>query len=166
MIQMGEQPVRLRKEVVEHFRDVNSISGLNCKPRIKLLIEEFDDRNRAAYLEVISRAIKGLDRGPAAIFLDPDTGLQPESGSYNDTHVLSSEIRAIWDFLRAGDVLVLYQHQDNRAAREWIERKRLQFACALRLEGERAKLVKLAYAPDIAKDVAFYFIEKNFSAGW
>jgi hypothetical protein len=151
--------LRLRSEVVAHFRDVTSIAMLKSRVEIKLLKDEF--RDREAYLESIKASIRALGEGPAIVFLDPDTGIEPESGNYDETHVLAVEAIEIWKSLRLGDVLVLYQHQDNRAGREWVQRKRVQFANALRIEGPQSRHVKLANAPDIAKDVAFYFVRKN-----
>jgi hypothetical protein len=159
MIKVGEKNIHLRREVIEHFRrDVNSIVGLPCSATIKLLRDEFGDRE--AYLQSINAAIGALDESPSVVFLDPDTGLEPESGNYNSTHVRSVEVQEIWKSLRPGDVLVFYQHQDNRSGREWIERKRIQFESALGIMDPLAQRVELAYGQGIARDVAFYFAKK------
>ncbi len=121
--------------------------------------DEFTDHR--GYLESINTAIHALGQDPSVIFLDPDTSLELGGHVHNQTHVLEAEIREIWSFIRPKDVLVLYQHQDNRAGREWIQRERRQFAEALGFNGQMSNMVKGAYAPDIANDVAFYFVQKS-----
>jgi len=46
----------------------------------------------------------------------PDTGLEPR-GNAGLEYVRESELLQIWAGMRAGDVLVLYQHQTNKNAR-------------------------------------------------
>ena len=158
-LKIGKETVPLRWEVVEHFRNVKAISGLRCSPRIKLLDDEFGDRT--VYRRAIEACLQSMEEGPAVVFLDPDTGLEPESQKHDLTHVRAIEIQEIWKLLRSGDVMVFYQHQDNRNGSEWIERKRVQFARALEIDDPLGQRVKLAHAPEIAKDVAFYFIRRD-----
>ena len=87
-------------------------------------------------------------------FLDPDTGLEPEKTTKPE-HVLESEARDIWGAMRQGDVLVLYQHA--KRATGWVETTRRQFASALGVNGG----VKLAWGPNVAPDVAFFYCVKN-----
>ena len=93
---------------------------------------------------------------PGIVFLDPDTGLQPRVAG--PEHVLESELAEIWHALLPGDVMVFYQHQTNRKGTPWIEPKKAQFE---RVLGVRQGSAKLARAAGIARDVAFFFIEKN-----
>jgi hypothetical protein len=65
------------------------------------------------------------------VFLNPDTGLEPEKPSFE--HVLESEFSVIWRALDTGDVLVFYQHQTNRNGQPWIHPKKLQFESAIGL---------------------------------
>jgi len=154
----GEQ-VPIPAELLKHFRDVNSICNLDRKLKIETFKEPFtnDATARKNYLETLIRTVRDRDVGPSIVFLDPDTGLEPNGGQFNSTHVTGDEVQEIWKALREGDLLVFYQHQDNRAGREWIERKRTQFANAIKID---IALVKKAHAPRIANDVAFYFIQK------
>lgn len=55
-------------------------------------------------------------------------------------------------------MLVLYQHQTNRRGESWIKPKQIQLANALGLSGDA---VKLAHGPDIAKDVVFFYTQKD-----
>jgi hypothetical protein len=53
---------------------------------------------------------------------------------------------------------VFYQHQTNRNGTAWIEPKKLQFERALSIGQGGAKVAR---APGIARDVVFFFIQKN-----
>ena len=158
-IEIDGESVDIAKEVIQHFRDSTSIRSISKSVRTELLAAEFHDRKD--YLQLIKSAIDSRPHHPGIVFLDPDTGLEPESGNYNPTHVLRSELAEIWQFLRSGDLLVLYQHEDNRAGAEWKDRKRLQFANALDQFGILPENVKVAYAENIARDVAFFFVQKS-----
>jgi hypothetical protein len=103
------------------------------------------------------RRIRSRVQRPGIVFLDPDTGLEP-AGSTGPQHVLDSEVESIWEALSPNDVMVFYQHQTNRNGTPWIKPKKLQLEQALKV---RQGATKLAYAPKIARDVAFFFIEKK-----
>lgn len=72
-------------------------------------------------------------------------------------HVLASEARAIWDKMKSGDVFAFYQHQTNRSGQTWIEPKRDQLCEAL---GVPVETLKIAKAPGIARDVAFFYTQR------
>jgi hypothetical protein len=71
-------------------------------------------------------------------------------------HVLEFEVKAIWEKLRVGDVLVFYQHQTNRAGKPWVEAKKKQLAHTLGVKDESLKMAK----GSIAKDVVFFYCGK------
>ncbi len=148
----------IAKEVIQHFRNVDSIRNLVCPVAIEVLQEEFSDRTK--YLQAVIGAIQARRIRPGIIFLDPDTGLQPPGGKYGPTHVLDSELGEVWRSLEPLDVLVFYQHQTNRAGDPWIESKKSQFAKAI---GSQMDQVKHAHAPgwNTARDVAFFFLAKQ-----
>jgi len=73
-------------------------------------------------------------------------------------HVPESELPGIWNETRAGDVLVFYQHQTNRSGTPWIEPKKAQFERALAIDAGSAGMMR---AVEIARDVAFFFVEKS-----
>lgn len=73
-------------------------------------------------------------------------------------HATKKEVRKIWDALKPEDVFVFYQHQTNRTGESWIKPKQIQLANALGLpEGA----VKRAYGIEIAKDVVFFYAQKD-----
>ncbi|MGD0481986.1 MAG: hypothetical protein ABSA42_17585 [Terracidiphilus sp.] len=165
-ISIDTESAQISDEVIRHFRDVDSIRGLKCGVAIELLKDRFAHKERGDYLRYITSAIHKRKEHPGVVFLDPDTGLEPQGQGPGPKHVCKAgpkhvcelEVAIIWAALSAGDLLVLYQHQDNRAGNEWKDRKRRQFAEAL---GARESEVKMAFAEDVASDVAFYFVKKN-----
>ncbi|HEY3325116.1 MAG TPA: hypothetical protein VGP72_31975 [Planctomycetota bacterium] len=62
--------------------------------------------------------------GRRVVFLDPDNGLAGKNAT--DAHVRPEHLQEVWDALRTGDVLVLYQHGYRVA--DWPEVKRTQVA--------------------------------------
>jgi len=52
---------------------------------------------------------------------------------------------------------VFYQHETNKAGKPWIEEKRVQFASAIGVPGDK---VGVASGPKIAKDVVFFHASK------
>ena len=158
-IELDGEEVPVPTELLTHFRDVNSICNLACELRIETFKEPFtnDSTARQNYTESLIQVIRNHKVDPVIVFLDPDTGLEPESGTLNSSHVSKTEVGLVWNALKSGDIALFYQHQDNRAGREWIERKRTQFANAIKID---IALVKKAHASSIASDVAFYFIQK------
>jgi hypothetical protein len=113
----------------------------------------FEDR--PTHLQAVLALLAAFGRERCIVFLDPDTGLEPQNPSLD--HVLNHEARTIWNNMKNGDVFVFYQHQTNRAGQPWIEPKRSQLAEALQVQPDA---IKIAQAPDIANDVVFFFIQK------
>jgi hypothetical protein len=89
---------------------------------------------------------------PCIIFLDPDTGLEPKNPGL--AHTLKPELRQIWEAMRGNDLLVFYQHKTHET--KWIEPRREQFAKALDLPIEAAKIAQ----SKAATDVVFFFARK------
>jgi len=149
----------LPKEVRQHFRSVKAIQQMTSEVQIELIHEEFRDRN--LYLDQVKERIRSRQIHPGVVFLDPDTGLEP-AGHAGLQHVFNRELTAIWGALTPGDVLVFYQHKTNRNQEPWIKPKLGQFESAINADaGENNRIRgKLAYAPDVANDVAFFFATK------
>jgi hypothetical protein len=156
------EAVKVPPQVLKHFRSATSVSDIQCSARIEMFSLPFRDGNghldRENYLQQLLESIRSREEHPGVVFLDPDTGLEPLSGRATEKHVLATELVGIWRALTAGDFLVLYQHQTNRDGTEWIEPKKRQFEQALQCSEVKAKI---AQAPGIASDVAFFFVEKG-----
>ena len=144
----------LPAEVVEHFRDFRTIARLPKGRRsLEILPIEVPFVDRDRYLSAVIDTILESP-APSIVFLDPDTGLQPLRPSME--HILESELTAIWDRMRESDILVLYQHQTNRAGAPWIEPKRAQFEQAIGIAPGSARLASGA----AARDVVFFIASK------
>ena len=148
------QQVDVPQSVIAHFRDLRAVAAMRSKVRITVFDPIFDDRE--AYLQSLTAIQTAFARERCLVFLDPDTGLEPRNPGLE--HVLAGEASVIWGNLKPGDVFAFYQHQTNRAGQEWIEPKRLQLAQAL---GVPLDVLKIATAPAIAQDVAFYFAQRT-----
>jgi hypothetical protein len=156
-IEVGGDMVDIAKEVIQHFRDVNLIVNLKYRVAIEVLNSVFQDRH--SYLQQVVDAIKGRVNTPSIVFLDPDTGLQPQITRPDFTHVLNQELASIWGSLSADDVLVFYQHKTGMNNLPWIEPKLQQFVDAIGIDRGKAKY---AHSPGFnnANDVAFFYARK------
>lgn len=144
-------------EVLSHFRSIGNIEMLAGPAKVSVFDAPFFQSNRAEYHDAVAKYIRLRKDSRAIVFLDPDTGLEP-NGKADYKHILDDEVRIVWESLPKGWLLVFYQHQTNRAGLPWIEQKRAQLASALNLNYEE---VKLAQGPKIANDVAFLFAVKG-----
>jgi hypothetical protein len=154
-VEIDRKEVELNRVVIEQFRRAASIATMKCEARIDVVEDVLSDRRE--YQRKVLDRIRRRPRVPGIVFLDPDTGLAPR-GKANLTHVLETELAEIWRSMRAGDLMVFYQHQTNRNGEEWIEPKKLQFENALNIRPGGAKL---AHSLTIASDVAFFFVAKE-----
>lgn len=154
-LQIGEELVNLPVEVLKHFRDVNAITGMKCEPEVRLVLHEY--HHFGGYLRELTAEIGKLGPDAAIVFLDPDTGLEPRSGG-NFRHVRTCDLERIWNLLRSGDLLVLYQHRGRTEEKKWFEPNKTRFAEAIRIPSQQ---IGCAYAPEIAVDVAFYFVRRD-----
>ena len=143
----------LPAEVIAHFRNLRTISGIRSKARVTVFDCVFKDRG--AYLEAVLALLPAYARERCIVFLDPDTGLEPKNPGLE--HVRDAEAGAIWKGMKKGDVFVFYQHQTNRSGQPWIEPKREQLAMAL---GVKRNAIRVAYAPEIANDVVIFFTQR------
>jgi hypothetical protein len=141
------------EEVIAHFRNLRMIGGIASKVRVTVFDPVFEDR--AAHLQAVLALLPAFAQERCIVFLDPDTGL--ESQNPGQAHVLNDEAKDIWDAMKTGDVFAFYQHQTNRAGQPWVEPKQAQLAQAL---GVQLDVIRMAYAPDIANDVVFFFTQR------
>jgi hypothetical protein len=131
------------------------VESIQCPYKIEVVADDFSHRDD--YHELVIQRIKSRGLNPGIVFLDPDTGLEPQ-GKAGPQHVLESELSDIWENLLLDDLLVLYQHQTNRNRVPWVEAKKTQFEEALNVVQGSAKI---AQAPEVAPDVAFFYVKKT-----
>ena len=141
------------EEVISHFRDIRDIFRMGGGIQISVLDALF--QNRRDYAKRVLEFIGSYPDERCIVFLDPDTGLEPQKPSLN--HVLNGEAQQVWGAIKSGDSLAFYQHQTNRNGQPWIEPKRLQLARAL---GVREKDLCIGQASGKPKDVVLFFVTK------
>jgi hypothetical protein len=152
-LEVDGEEVALPVAVTRHFRQATAIAAIEAPVPVEVFADEFV--NRDEYHRTLLDRIRNRLANPGIVFLDPDTGLEPRSPSLD--HVLDGELATVWAELRAGDVLVVYQHQTNQAGRPWIPQKKEQFERAIGLPLGSAKLAR---SERIARDVAFFYSQK------
>jgi len=158
--QGGEPPrgVPLPHEVYEHFRDVRDVRDITrLQDRTGLTIEVFNEefcRPREGYFNSVEKEVTRERRAPLLVFLDPDTGIASKRAKLK--HVTDSELKRIYDVMREGDLLVLYQHARRR--KQWKEETGSQFAHALAVPKQR---VAMFACPELAADVVFFAVQKK-----
>jgi hypothetical protein len=152
-IEIEGQAFDIPPEVIAHFRNVRAVGSIDSKIRVAVFDPLFQDRQ--TYLQAVLALLPAYGRERCLVFLDPDTGLEPQTPSLE--HVLGTEVSAIWTSMKPGDVLVFYQHQTNRAGQPWIPQKQAQLAEALSVPQPS---IKIARGEAIARDVVFFFLQK------
>jgi hypothetical protein len=157
-LEIDGETVKLPSAVLQHFRQAKTITAIKSPAPVDVIADEFHDR--AKYFQTVLQRIRSRPSVPGIVFLDPDTGL--ESATPSLTHVLNTELSAVWNALQPGDVLVFYQHQTNRSGQPWVEPKKEQFERAL---GVPAGTAKTSKAESIARDVAFLYALKHNPIG-
>lgn len=152
-ITIDNKEIEIPAEVLSFFRSISNIQQINSKIKVAVLDREFEDR--IAYEKAAIDFINDYSRSRCLVFLDPDTGLEPANPDLK--HVLASEAQCLFQAIKPDDVFVFYQHKTNRNGQPWIEPKKKQLASAI---GVPCTEIKVAYGPDIANDVAFYYIRR------
>lgn len=153
-IDLAGQEKELPSEVRSHFRYINNINALWDGISISVFDQFFEDRK--AYQEAAIRYLAKLASEPRLVFLDPDTGLEP-NGQPTLKHVLETEAHAIWSELKAKEVFAFYQHKTNRNGNPWIEEKRTQLEKALKV---KEGTVQIGKSIKIANDVVIFYATK------
>jgi len=145
-VTIGGEKVKIPNAVVEHFRDIAKAAMIPCRAAVSVLDIPFQDRE--TYAQSVASSLKFFSQEKCVVLLDPDTGLAPVHPTM--AHVLDTEVRAIWEMLKSGDILVLYQHQTNRRGEKWMDPKKSQFERALGVPEGAAELAFESEAADVA----------------
>lgn len=145
----GQQD-NIPQEVIAHFRDMRNVASINSNIRVTVYDPLF--QNRDTYLQGVLAFISVYQEERCVVFLDPDTGLEPQNPSLD--HILESEVRAIWEGMKSTDLLVVYQHRTNRKGQSWIEPKREQ------LEGTIGRSVKTAKNSSTNPEAVLFYVQR------
>ena len=101
--------------VWEYFKSIERLIGLlkvvSHKP--KVVWQGFDHSARDTYLRRVVDVVRQRDAGPVVVFFDPDTGI--EKGHLGPHHASNRELKTVWEQIKPGDSVLLYQHA-------WMER--------------------------------------------
>jgi hypothetical protein len=150
-LQTEEGEVELPVQVWNHFSNLRHIERLGEATGLKIIVLDqlFDPGNRFDYISMICLHLEEINKeinSRKIIFLDPDTGIEPEKSSGYE-HVTRKDIEKIWKALSESDLLVIYQHADR--TKKWMHdrRKRMSLACG-------GVDVEIISGEDIASDVA------------
>lgn len=141
-------------EVTKHFRDLRDIDRLAKGAVVE--VECYEERYQGAgdaYFTRLDTWIRERYSGslrPVILFLDPDTGLEPESGTARGKHIHPDRITRLFGILRLSDSLVLYQHQWRETA--WKEITIRNLASALGCDESEITV----YSSKVAADVALF----------
>lgn len=139
-------------EVIAYFRNIRAIKNIKSNFKITVFDKIFQDRGD--YLTATLELLSKYQHQKCVIFLDPDTGLEPE-GKPSLKHVLELEVSKIWEKIKRGDIMVFYQHRIRN--KKWIDIKKQQLERAI---GASIGAVKLAHGLRVVKDVVFFYIVK------
>ena len=162
ILQTSKGPVPFPSVVLDHFRKIEQIAGLQklCGIDIRVVTTSFGRNGSmpsgiASRKNYVEKAILELQnhRDRLIALLDPDTGIAPKNSDFR--HVLPLEIRQIYTALSVGCVLVLYQHA--RRERDWVALTRSQFADAVGILPSQVQ----TYQSDLATDVALFAAKKD-----
>jgi len=150
---LRDERVQVPDEVWSFFRNVRNIERLGCECGItvKIVAEQFSHTERSTYATHVARYLKDSAH-PLLLFLDPDTGLEPQKP--NEKHTTKKELQDAWADLHVGDFLVFYQHA--RREKDWIKSvaDQIRSVCG-------GANVEVARAEDVGRDVAFFCVERH-----
>jgi len=137
---------RLRIEAGEE-RNISRVRRLY--PNMQVLLNDYEHRNRAQYFQQAARELKSRSCSNYVVFLDPDNGIAGKRPK--GEHVCPEQVGELWSEMKAGDTLVVYQHQFRD--REWVAKRRECLARELSV-GE-ADILSRVFGP-----VCFYAVAK------
>ena len=151
------------REVWEHFRRQERINGLARRTGIQIEVfrsrSRWTNKSRDQYVKNLLRRLKKFTGTRLIVFLDPDTGIEPQKSDLR--HVKKSEIKTIFDAdaLKPGDYLVLYQH--SRRTKNWINDTRKSLTSAIDQPLQAVQTLRyLGDSSVFTKEVAFHFVQK------
>lgn len=148
----GDICAPIHTAVWDFFRDVAAVEELGPKLGLQIIVlkEVFDPARRKVYRCFVVEQLSNLKQRKV-VLLDPDTGIAPSNGG--GKHSTAEDIQAIWEALRAGDWMVVYQHASR--TKNWREQAQQKLASIC-----GSLDVEVFAAPKIASDVAFLAAEK------
>jgi hypothetical protein len=151
---------KLDGEVVRFFdkhKDFQAISEL-FNGRFTYFSESYDIENSDQYFKGLANLIKEVQQhSKVLVFLDPDTGVEPEKSTPGSKHLRKRDICLVCKQLRVGEKLVVYQHASRMENWQNIWTKRLEPWA----DEMGTTLSEPYYEEKTAKDVCFFIFTKK-----
>jgi len=123
----------VREDVRRFFREDRMKSIIKIMPD-RIVVPSwntYEDSARKSYFGKVHALLAQVNSETRrVVFVDPDTGMEPE-GTPSSKHIRVSSLAEIWGWLRKDDVLVIYQHAPQDRRKDWVTAKAQQVSEAL-----------------------------------
>ena len=147
----------LPREVWRHFRGIEKILPLQPSVGVEIEVLKREPGDRAAYMEYVIDEVRAR-RHKKIVLLDPDTGIQPVKSLPGPKHARSHNIRRVFEVMRTGDFLALYQHRRQSSKNgAWVEESREQLGRAVR---RRSSEIITLQCRAVTKDMVLFAVRK------
>ena len=146
-------------QVIGHFRvedwtnDLKSF-GSSQGIEVEVVGGEYSAKNGTSYFKEVCEKIKVFEekyrKSPILVFLDPDTGIEPQKAKRE--HVKKRDLKIVFDKLRPGDYLVCYQHRPQSVSsidRKWQKEAEKRMACAVGVNKSRVEFFESDYDSEL-----------------
>ncbi len=142
------------QEVWCHFRNLADIRRLAQRTHldIQVIPGKFHRSQRDEYIDEVCRNIGHCSKIAKVVLLDPDTGIEPKQADARHVRVL--EIERVWQHLKRGDWLVLYQPALRKKNWRSVQKRKFAGACG------DASVITYG-CEKIAHDVVFFCAERK-----
>ena len=165
-LEVNGKSFAIPNKVWGHFREFRDIARLGDEigVKIEVLDQKFEHEKRNAYFDARVKDVEDRKNRKLIVFLDPDTGLQPEKSQVTEKHVRKKEVERLYNVLRLGDWLALYQHGWWPKERSWQEISKERFASTCGVHITRIMSFSASSSLDAdgaAKDVVLLAVEKT-----
>lgn len=156
-LQTEEGEVELPVQVWNHFSNLRHIERLGEATGLKIIVLDqlFDPGKRSDYINMIGLHLEEINKeikSRKIIFLDPDTGIEPENAK--PEHVTEHDLREIWNRIKNGDLLAIYQHADH--TKKWLDERKQKMSNTC-----DGVCINTILGKDIASDVAILWCCKT-----
>jgi hypothetical protein len=151
---------KLDGEIVRFFdkhKNFQAISEL-FHADFSLFSEPYEIKNSDHYFKGLESLIRASQQhSKVLVFLDPDTGIEPQKSKAGSEHLRKSDIAQVCKLLHAGEKLVVYQHASRTENWQKIWTERL----APLADEMGTTLSEPYYEEKTAKDVCFFIFTKK-----
>jgi hypothetical protein len=161
MLRSLVDPTCKHREVQSHFDQRKNLNQFGELFQSRFSVFDFQGREYSGtaadeYFQSVVRELqKHQQLQKVLVFIDPDTGIEPQGGANNE-HLRTEDLLSLWGALRPGDRLIVYQHASHSTG--WKENLLKRAAEILKMELTEAE--NLYFDERLARDVCFVVLEK------